>query len=247
VRWLRCVFIVSALEGCSFQHGAVSSDRDGALSDATDGPATDVPRVDATGSCGGKVWFTDFSSDPTALDVNGDTVADWMLRDTSAFPTSQLVGGVWQTPSASQPLDSQPKQTFTTRTRVHVRMRSITTSGARGAVFWINVGYDGSGTFAPLFFDAKLQGDGTQSLLMMRKTSGGVEQMFGSVTGLATDFVDVDLDIDPATLGVSYVAAGVSGSTTLNRVTSNATDEWATVVAYSGAAEFDSLRVEVCP
>jgi len=188
-----------------------------------------------------------FSIDPTSLNLNGDAVPDWALRTLAAFPTSELTAGVWSTPSAGVALHTQPKQPFTTRVRVHVRMRGLTTSGGRGAVFWINVGYDGTGTFAPLYVDAKLQGDGTQTLHLLRKTAAGVEDEFRTITGLGAGFVEIELDIDPITLGVSYVAAGTSGTTTLNRQTSGATDQWASVVAYSGAAAFDEVRVEVCP
>ena len=242
-----------AWPGCGFRIGSMAPS-DGAIEGASDSPSDGAidgisdAAVDASmGSCNGKVWFTDFSTDPTALDLNGDAVPDWALRTAAAFPTAQLIGGVWSTPSSSTPLDTQPKQPFITRVLVHVRMRSITTSGARGAVFWINVGYDGSGTFAPLYVDAKLQSNGTQTLHFMRKTVASVEDEFATITGLGAGFLDVELDIDPATLGVSYLGAGTSGTTTLNRLTSGATDQWATVVAYSGAAEFDEVRVEVCP
>ncbi len=44
--------------------------------------------VDSDGGCrceGGLWWELDFSADPTTLDVNGDDVADWHLRDESDF------------------------------------------------------------------------------------------------------------------------------------------------------------------
>jgi len=242
--WQGCGLAL-VLASCGFRHGQALAD---GPADVPDAAVHDAPAPDAAGLCGGKVWQTDFSTDPTQLDGNGDGTNDWMLRDGSPFPTSQLVAGVWQTPNASQPLDTQPKQPFLTRTIIHVRMRNTTTSGSKGAVFWINVGYDGSGTFAPLFVDVKLQSNNTQSALVMRKTSAGVEQNVATLPGLGTDFVDVDLDIDPTTLMFTYAIAGSTGTATLNRQTgSTATDEWATAVAFSVASEFDSVRVEVCP
>jgi hypothetical protein len=239
-----CALVATA---CSFRHGAMTSDST-SIDAAVDTSVVDTRIADAPGVCNGKLWLADFSTDPTALDVNGDGVADWALRDGSSFPTAQLVGGVWSTPSASVALDTQPKQDFTTRVLIHVRMRNTTVGGARGAVFWINVGYDAGNSFAPLYVDAKLQGAGTQTLSFWTKNAVGVEQLLDQATSLPPDFLDVDLDVDPTTLRVKYAGGGITGTSMLVRQPQgSATDKWATVVAYSGASEFDMVRVEVCP
>lgn len=236
------------LAGCAFHRGAGAAP-DGAVGgDAARDAAADGS-IDAVASaCGGKVWFADFSTDPTTQDLNGDGVDDWALRDGTAFPTSQLANGVWSNPAVGKPLDTQPKQDFTTRVVVHVRLRDTGVGGAYGAVFWINVGYQSNNSFAPLFVGATLQANNTQTLEVHTKTVTGVETTLAQKGGYPPDFIDVDLDIDPQTLEASYAAPGLQGSSMLMRQPpGTATDKWATVIAYDGSADFDSVRVEVCP
>lgn len=221
--------------GCSYQRGAASG--------GVDAPAPDA----GGGRCGGKQWHADFSSDPTMLDQNGDGVPDWALRDGTPFPVDELGGGVWSEPAPGRPLDTQPKQPFVTRTLVHGRMRGTAVDGARGAVFWINVGYDVAGTFAPVYVDAKLQADTSQTLSLWTKTSAGVEVALATLDGFSNEFIDFDLDIDPGTLAVRFATARGTSTFTAIRQSSSALDQWATVVAYSTAAEFDDVRIEVCP
>ena len=244
---LSLIFLVACrfFPGAAPGFGAADAPRDtnDAVLVAPDAAST----LDALPTCGGKVWLADFSSDPTLLDLNGDGVPDWAMRDGSLFPVSQLTDGIWSVPAGSQPLDSQPKQTFTTRTLVHGRMRGKTVNSVNGAQFWINVDYDGSGMFAPLFVEAILQADNTQTLTVWTKMPPSTELQLTQVTGLTTDFLDFDLDINPATPSVQFTGGGVSTDLTLMRLASTATDQWATVTASSQAADFDYLRVEVCP
>ena len=256
---VRRVVLVCALAGCGFEHGALGShagddasvgDDAATMDDAavTDGQL-DGPAI-STGVCSGKVWLADFTNDPTAEDLNGDGTNDWAIRNGGTLDPAQLFGGIWHIPQAGDPLDTQPKQNFTTRTIVDVRMRNTTTSGAKGAVFWINVGFN-AGSFAPLFVDVKLQTDGTQTAYVMTKNASSQEVKSATITGLASGFVDVHLDIHPDTLKATYSINDGSGasSATINlvRPTQTADDRWATVVAFSGASEFDRVKVEVCP
>jgi len=211
---------------------------------AGDAPTLDSPPM--PGLCGGKVWFADFSTDPTTFDNTGDGIDDWAMRDDSPFPIGELVAGEWSTPSASpQPLDTRPAQTFTTRTIIDVRMRSTTTSGARGAVFWINFGFDGTG-YVALFVDVKRSSGTAQRIELVNKV-GATEDVFASATGLSLAAVDIQLDLDPSVPSVTYSAGGTSGTRMLGRTTSTVAASWATLTAYSGAAAFDQVRVEVCP
>jgi len=198
--------------GCGFRidsmvpsDGTTESLVDGAI-DGTSDALADA----STGSCNARCGSP--TSRPTRPHSTSMVIGARLgAAHRGCVPDGPAECGVWSTPSSGTALDTQPKQPFTTRVLVRVRMRSITTSGARGAVFWINVGYDGSGTFAPLYVDAKLQSNGTQTLHFMRKTVASVEDEFATITGLGAGFLDVELDIDPATLGVSYVGAGTSG------------------------------------
>ena len=253
--FVKRVVLAGLVAGCGFTHGALQSSGgdadvdDSATSDTLIDARLDGPTL-GTGTCTGKIWFADFTADPTAQNLNGDNTNDWALRS-GTFDADQLVNGVWTLPDAGPPLDSQPKQNFDTRTIVDVRMRSTSTSGARGAVFFINVGFDGTGTFVPLFVDVKKQSNNTQTAYVITKNAASVEQVSATVSSLSLGFVDVHLDINPGALTFTYMisdggsASAAGGS--LGRVTAIADDRWATVVAFSGAAEFDRVRVEVCP
>src|SRR5215831_11077631 len=109
---------VLVMAGCAFRHGAADlpGSRD-APDDAPPDAAVVSPDValDA-GACNGMVWLADFSTDPTAT-------TQFAMRDGGVLGGT-LSGGVWSEPGTSgRPLDSQPKQSFLTRTLVHVRMR----------------------------------------------------------------------------------------------------------------------------
>ena len=244
---------VVVVAACSFDGSPPAGD--GPVAPGADAPVPilddgarpiDATPPDATGQCGGTVWFADFNGDPTQQDLNLDGVDDWSMRDNSPFPTSQLTGGTWLSPVSAPELDSRPSQPFLTRTIVDVRMRNTSTCCARGAVFWINVAVEDAG-FVPLFVDVKLTGADSQTVKLVRGSASGVDDQFASVSGLDGDFVDVHLDIDPVALRVDYVAAGVTGSADLIRRNIAITDGWATLTAFSSEAEFDEVRVEVCP
>lgn len=252
------MLLAFVVAGCGFEHGALGTHADDDASVGDDDAPLDDAMIDArldgspslSGVCNGKVWLADFTADPTAQDLNGDGTNDWAIRNSGTLDTAQLFGGVWHLPQAGEPLDTQPKQDFTTRTIVDVRMRNTTTSGAKGAVFWINVGFS-AGSFAPLFVDVKLQTDSTQTAKVMTKNATSQEITSATITNLATGFVDVHLDIHPDTLKATYSINDGSGasSATINlvRPTTTADDRWATVIAFSGASEFDRVKVEVCP
>jgi hypothetical protein len=249
--------VAVALAGCGFQHGALGSSQGDDAQLGDDAKPDDARALDTlldgtpiANVCGGKIWLADFTNDPTAEDLNGDGTSDWAIRNGGTLDTNQLFGGVWHIPSAGSPLDTQPKQDFNTRTIVDVRMRNTTTSGAKGAVFWINVGFV-AGSFAPLFVDVKLQTNSSQTAYVMTKNASSNEVVSGTVSGLSTGFVNVHLDILPATLEATYAISdgGGSSSSVINlvRPTATADDRWATVIAFSGASEFDRVQVEVCP
>lgn len=245
---------------CSFEGGGSNAIIDAPVVDALglevvvppDARPTDMgPTMEAmpTTACGGRLWVTDFGSDPTAEDRNGDAEPDWAHRNASAFPTSELSGGLWRPTMGSQPLDTQPRQVFTTRTLIDGRMRGTSVDDAAlGALFWINVGYDSSSTFAPLYLSVRLQSGGTQLVRLFTKNPAGIEQLIeqGTVTG----FVDFQFDIDPTNLTATYAVSGLTGSVAnLMRQLVGPTPihGWATIMAAGTGAELDHISVEVCP
>jgi hypothetical protein len=249
--------VAVALAGCGFQHGGLGGSHgdDGGVGDddaSGDDDAFDEPPDAPVGDvCSGKLWFADFTNNPTTEDLNGDGMNDWAIRNGGSLDPQQLFGGIWHIPQPGEPLDTQPRQDFLTRTIVDVRMRNTATSGLKGAVFWINVGFDTAGTRAPLFVDVKLQTDGSQTAYVMTKNAASQEIISATVPNLPAGFIDVHLDVLPVTLKSGWSINGgltaSAGVVNLVRTTATGDDRWATVIAFGGAAEFDSVKVEVCP
>ncbi len=232
--------LLAALAGCGFEITVSTAPVD------VGAPVIDGPADASVGDrCGGKLWFTDFSADPTAFDNNGDAIKDFSLRDNSVFPTNQLVGGEWVTPGSSLALDTRPPQPFTTRTIINVKMRSTTTSGTKGAVFWINAGY-ATDTRIALYVELKRSSNTAQTFKLINQV-GSNDIELTSIPGLPITPIVIELDLDPTTMSVKFSANGTTGMRNLSRTDGSPNDRWATVVGYDSAAAFDELRVEVCP
>jgi len=247
------VFLLAA--GCSFQPGRLAdgvprddSSVDGNGDGNDDDAAIDTMRDAAPLPCATQtVWLADFSADPTTVNGNGDGTNDWAMRDMGTLPGT-LASGVWTEPGTpTRPLDSQPKQDFATPTRVDVRMRNSTRTGNYGAVFWINVDYTTT-TFAPLYVNAQRLTNGAgHEVTLYGKTDAATSVVLVQATLIPFDFVDVSLDIRPATNTVTVAFNGVSVDRTYTEIPRAGNDDrWATVLAWGADADFDLVRVEVC-
>ncbi len=252
--WLMPLMMV----GCTFDMSTKVSRADGDGSpdaiDASDNmldantilPDADPSQPDANSDC--MLWETDFSSDPTLLDINGDAQPDWVERDGTPFPTDELSGGIWTSSYFSAVLDTNPKQDFAGRTILSGQLRSRVVSIEHGAVFWINVDYT-STDFAPLFVGVQLEINGTQTLTLYGKTIVGAEVTLAAVTGLGIGGIDVTLDIDASTdqvtLTVESLLVGTYTYTKVERLDND--DRQATAVAFGSEAQFNFVRVESCP
>jgi len=247
---VRSVGIALVVAGCGFRAGTYSdltgtddASIDG-LSTEADADGVDAPPVVCANPT---LWTATFDVDPTTQNANGDGTNDWAMRDMGTVP-GILANGIWAEPGSSiRPLDSQPKQDFATRTVVDVRMRNTVRASTFGAVMWINVDYTTT-SFAPLYVVVQLQTGGTaQDVTVFHKTNPSTSVPLFQTTA-DTGFVDVRLDVDPA---VDSVAITVNGSTTphtYSTINRNANDDrWATVLAWNGDSEFDTMRVSVCP
>jgi hypothetical protein len=192
------------------------------------------------------VWALGFDSDPTQIDRDGDGVLDWVVRGGGAFPSAELRGGVWSSPSQTV-LDSRPMDDFASRTVVDVRMRSVgVPTSAYGAVFWINLNEGGS-AFSALFVNVSLQAGGGQTLSLYGK-KGNTEASLASFPDLPETMMDIHLDIDPGALTVALSANGAPlGRYAIPVTGAPNADHFATLLAWSGSAEFDSVRMERCP
>jgi hypothetical protein len=133
---------------------------------------------------------------------------------------------------------------------VDVRMRSTTTSGQRGAVFYLNFGYDGN-AYAVFMADVKMTSATNQKIEFVNRLDPSMAAMdytFASSSTNPTTPLDVHLEFDPSILLVTYSGGGVAGTHTLVRAPpSGSPPPWATLTAYSGAAAFDEIRMEICP
>jgi hypothetical protein len=197
------------------------------------------------------VWATDFSSDPTALDDNGDAQPDWVIRGGQPFVPAELVAGTWR-PTTSKALDTSPPVNFTGRTQARVRMRdtnrvppSVPTSFG-GALFWINLDYQAS-DFLAIYGSVTTADGAAYELGVFARTAGPTETLGGPHAVTTDAFVVLELDFDPAS---GAVAAWVDGAQLPLAVPSRQSvlnsDQWATVIAPQGTGEFDDLWVATC-
>ena len=198
--------------------------------------------------CGGATtWSFSFDSDPTLADSNGDGVLDWVMRNATTFPLAELSSGVWRSETRIV-LDSRPLDDFSGRTVVDVRMGSATVpASGRGAVFWVNLN-EGSTTFSALFVSLSLETDGTQTLTLFGKPDNVTETPLATVSGLSPGLKAIHLDVDPVALTVALTVEGVGHGTHAIPLTGAPNgDRFATLLAWDGIAEFDSVRIVRCP
>jgi len=187
------------------------------------------------------LWESDFSSDPTRLDVNGDGAADWGVHGGGPMDMATVSGGVWHTSGAA--LDTSPVCDFARLTIADVRMRS--TLADASAVFTLNANRSGS-VCVPLTASLQLRPSGTQTLTVSRKKSDGTTESLIVVRGLPAAFCDVRLLIDPVPNTVSVTVNGsLIGTYGYGAPATASNDRFATLYASGGAAEFDSVRIRV--
>jgi hypothetical protein len=213
----------------------------------------DAPCVVQVGpTCGGKLWSTDFSVDPRTIDNNCDGVADFHMHDGQQMPGT-LSNGVWAEPGAmfapAHLLETDPPDSFLTRTIVHARMRNVTAieAGTRhGAFLAIDVGYNGT-QFGTVFVEMRLTGDASSQNITLFEELQGNEILLVPGQGFDTGFHDVDLDIDPPSRKITFTVDGVDRGDRYFDLTTGTVDEAAALAADGANAEFDEFSVESCP
>jgi hypothetical protein len=240
MRWPIAVALLGCHAlGCRFDHGRTPSGPDDAEIDT----APDMSRP-----CGAtKVWATDFSTDPTQLEANGDGVKDWRMRDGGMFP-GLLMNGVWisaGTPLA--PLDTAPKHDFATRLVATARYRNTAPPTSLGAVMWLNVDFTAT-TFMPLWLELRVDGGvAMQRAILHGKDAAQNDLPLITFGGLGAGMIDVELEIDPDHDLVTATVAGMTMSATYVPIPrADNDDRFATLVAYGSPSEFDQARIEVC-
>jgi hypothetical protein len=199
-------------------------------------------------SCGSIAisWVFSFDSDPTQYDGNGDGILDWTVRGGSAFPVSELSGGIWR--SAMQtPLDTRPLNDFSKRVIVDLRFLSATVAPPnRGAVFWINLNENGP-QFSALFASAVAQSDGGQALTLFGKADAAAETPIVSFSNLAPTFIDLHLDVDPTSLKVGvWIEGKFQGTYSFPPTGVPNADHFATLLSWQGLSEFETVSIVEC-
>ncbi len=187
-----------------------------------------------------------FTSDPTMYDGNGDGIPDWTVRGGGAFPVAELDAGVWW--SAMQtPLDTRPLDPFSKRTIVDVRFLSTAVAAPnRGAVFWINLNENGP-QFSALFASAVARPDGGQALTLFGKPDAAAEAPIASFPNLPSTFIDLHLDVDPASLTVGlWIDHAFQGTYPFPPTGAPNTDAFATLLSWTGLSGFASVSIVEC-
>lgn len=192
-------------------------------------------------------WHTDFDSDPTSSDSNGDGVADWQAATADEvvgsvpYDGASMSGGVWH---VTGKLRTDPLNDFVEPTTVEVRFRDTSLWGS-GAIAWINADWQG-GLHAPLAVGAVLQDDGTQSLWLMGKINDATEVSLFEMHKLPSDFIRCRLTIVPDNDVVNVNINGEDvGTFSYPTYAPSSTDQFVAVYGDTSTAEFDYVEVGV--
>ena len=143
-------------------------------------------------------WRTDFDTDPTASDVNGDGTADWIEGESIGvvgavpYDASSVEGGTWRSKGL---LRTQPLNDFANPTTVEVRFRDSSVGG-NGCITWINADW-GNGQAATLALGVLLNDTDTQSFWMTGQTSSSTWVELLKQESLSAEFVRCRLTILP--------------------------------------------------
>jgi hypothetical protein len=235
MRWTAIGF-ACALSACQFEHRVAG--------DVVDDPGGSIPPDAAPLPCAMKrTWTADFSADPTTLNLNGDPVADWRIREGGVLPGA-LADGVWSIDGPIVSLDTQPKTDFNRRMRATTRMRN-TAMGTRGVVLALNVDYSPM-TYMPLSLEISLDAEHERQTATLFAKDGASQLALATFPDLTTEMVDVLLDIDPMQNTVTVAVGATSSLHAYAPIPREMNDDrFATLVAYS-AAEIDDARIELC-
>jgi hypothetical protein len=193
-------------------------------------------------------WHTDFDSDPTASDVNGDGTPDWQgvaaveVLGAPTYDPDTASGGLWY---ASGKLQTQPMNNFSSTTAVEVRFRSTSAAGGNGAVVKINADW-GSGLHAPLFAKVQMQPDGTQTFSLLGRSNDTTDVVLMQEPNLDGEFVRCRLTILPEHDLVNVCVNDEDlGTFTYPTFASSASDRLMSVYGDTTSAQFDYVEARV--
>lgn len=188
-------------------------------------------------------WETNFTSDPTALDANGDGLPDWVSPGGAPFNAASVGGGTWQANGAS--LYSNPGDNFANLTLVDLRF--CANSPGSWAGFSMNAARSGA-TCAPVLARITQQSDGNQSVQVWRKLNDSTTDELLLIPNLPTGPIDLHLIVDPAYGSVGIRVNGVEyGSFAYNAYASSDASTYVQLTS-GGSAQFNRVAIrEVRP
>jgi prepilin-type N-terminal cleavage/methylation domain-containing protein len=185
-------------------------------------------------------WVLNFQQNPTAIDVNGDGILDWVVAGGGSFNTASLVNETWTTTGTV--LDTNPGCNFATTTVVDLTCQN-TTVGGNGATFTITALSSGA-TCAPLYAYLALQSDGTQTLTVGEQIAMGSNKVLIVIPGLPNALLAINLIIAPSPAGVSVTINGVQyGTFPISLVSSAGMNNFATIGSSGSTANFTYARI----
>lgn len=190
-----------------------------------------------------EVWEADFNADPTLIDLNGDTIADWCVSNGTPFEVGQLVNGVFE---AHLTLDTNPWCDFNELTTVDIRLRDTQDEGETGGVR-LRIDRTGS-TYGYIRAEVDRVADGTQTLTVRTYDPALSYVAVVTQTGLPPDdFIDLRLMVDPdlntVNLRINGEDKGTYGYGRITAVTDRIIGLFET--ATISGVEFDHIRVRV--
>lgn len=219
--------------------GSASSSASGSVSGAE--PEVPLPSCDPARS-----WVADFMTDPTQDDLDGDGMADFIVRGDpgASLDPETLQDGLWLAPPNLE-LDTQPLYDFSTRTIIRARMMAASDASVQ---VWINFDPDAD-TLASVYVDQPFASTNRQNVALYTKPSELDRERLENVRGLEHRLIESVMEIDPEQGEVSLWVEGQHEGTYayLRRpIPERGADRFATVVARDQAAQVDSIRIDSC-
>ncbi|MFW7378790.1 MAG: hypothetical protein ACOH5I_08290 [Oligoflexus sp.] len=141
------------------------------------------------------IWLNDFSQDPTQLDTNNDSVADWKLGF-GTIGAETIKDGLFYVDNNIR-LNSQSSPALPGRASVDFSVRSLTAFEDGGAELWIHM-IETPNAIGKIFFFLRKQEDGSQTLLAYTKTPTNPRFLQQEITGLADELISIAVLVETA-------------------------------------------------
>ncbi len=187
-------------------------------------------------------WELQFDKNPTRLDENGDSLADWSVNGGGTFSMTQISDAKWQT-SGTQ-LNTNPGSDFSKTTIVDLKFQQ-THVGGNGATFSLNALRSGN-TCAPVLVNLKKMSDGTQTMILSTKTSDSPLKTLINIAGLPSQPVLLHLVINPSTSSISICVNDVQyGNYPVLRYASADSNRFASIGASGSNVEYSYARIRI--